>query len=160
MDKQSVLAFLDGLSEEEFVLHGSEHAYEYLIPSDPQQGHLIPEYDQVAVYGTCSVEIALLYAVIRTPTVDWGWRVIDDPFHPHILVVGPERLQISSGYVHLVRRSSFTDFVLNGLACLAYTPVKPERAIPVLPDILELLIKQRRIHVLSYEEYQNKHPST
>lgn len=159
MNAGSTLASLDGLSEEEFVLHGSRERHTYLIPQDPDQGHLIPEYDRVAVYGTCVVEIAVLYAMIRTSSQDWGWRLIDNGFTPHILVVGPARLHISSGYVHVVPRPAFTDFVLEGLACLAYRPVRPKEAIRVYPDLLELLVALKRIRVQSYEEYLQENPS-
>ena len=153
MHSASTLTFLDGLSEEEWVLHGSPNSCDYLWPSDPEQGHLIPEYNHKAVYGTCLVDIAVLYATIRTPSEDWGWRFIDDLYHPHILIVGPERLRVSQGYIHLVKRSAFIDFVLEGLTCLAYKEVKSEQEFIVYPSILELLIRQRRIVVMSYEEY-------
>lgn len=157
MDTLSALTFLDSLSEEEFVLHGSPDSHRYLVPSAPDQGHLIPEYNRMAVYGTGLVEIAVLYALIRTSSLDWGWRFVDDPFHPYILVVGPERLYIDTGYIHLVKRPAFTDCVLGGLTYLAYSKVKAEQEVPVYADMLENLIEQRRIAVLSYEEYSRKY---
>jgi hypothetical protein len=98
----------------------------------------------------------VLYATIRTPSADWGWRFMDIPYHPHILVVGPPRLHVGKGYIHLAERSAFTDFVLDGLTCLSYTEVKSKKEIPVYPDMLELLISKRRIVVMSYAEYQKQ----
>ena len=156
MHSASTLTTLDGLSEEEWVLHGSSYSCDCLWPSDPEQGHLIPEYNQKAVYGTCLVELAILYATIRTPKIDWGWQLVDNPRNPHILVVGPEYLHLSKGYVHLIGREAFTDFILEGLTCLSYTEVKPKKEVTVYPSMLQLLIKQRRIVVMSYEEYEHQ----
>lgn len=156
MHSASTLATLDGLSEEEWVLHGSSYSCDYFWPSDPHQGHLIPEYNRKAVYGTCLVELAVLYATIRTPSADWGWHLIDEPYHPHILVVGPPRLHVGGGYIHLAERSAFTDFVLDGLTCLSYTEVKSEKEILVYPSMLELLIKRWRIVVMSYADYERQ----
>lgn len=160
MNIVSALTLLDGLSENQFVLHGSPNQWELLIPQPPDQGHLISEYNRLAVYGTCVVEIAILYAVIRAPSSDWGWRLVEDSWHPHILVVGPGRLPVSSGYVHIAKRSAFADFVLEGLTCLAYTPVSIERTILIYPHILELLIDQRRIVVMDYEAYHKASKQT
>lgn len=156
MHSASTLTTLDGLSEEEWVLHGSPYSCDCLWPSDPHQGHLIPEYNRKAVYGTCLVELAVLYATIRTSSSDWGWRLIDEPYHPHILVLGPEHLHISKGYIHLIRREAFTEFVLEGLTCLSETEVKSSKEIVVYPSMLQLLIKQRRIVVMSYRDYERQ----
>jgi hypothetical protein len=152
----STLAILDGLSEEEWVLHGSRYSCDYIYPSAPHQDHLIPEYNCLAVYGTCVVEIAILYATIRTPSADWGWQLVDDPHHPHILVLGPENLHLSMGYIHLVKREEFPKFILGGLTCLSYNAVRSRREIAVYPNMLQLLVQHRRIVVMSYEEYERQ----
>lgn len=154
MTNKKTLASLDNLPEDLYALHGSAERHTVLFPAQPDQGHLIEEYNRLAVYGTLSVEVALLYAVIRAPSTDWGWRFIPDAFRPHFLVVGPTRLQISRGYVHLLNRGDFQDFVLDGLACLAYKTIMPLESREVPTNILELLIARGRIRVIDYETYR------
>jgi hypothetical protein len=156
MHSEATLATLDDLSEEDWVLHGSPYSCDNIQPADPHQDHLIPEFNRKAVYGTCLVELAVLYATVRAPRADWGWQLINEPEYPHIMVVGPERLRLSMGYVHLVKRNDFTEFILNGLTCLSYIEVKSRKEIAVYPSMLELLIKQRRIVVMSYAEYKKQ----
>ncbi len=147
MTNERAIDYLDGLSEDKFVLHGAHKEYDLLRPSQPDQPHLIPEYNQCAVYGTLFTEVALTYAVISEPRADWGWE-FDPDKKPHLFVDGPPCLHAGIGYIHILKRSDFTKIVAPGLVCLAFKEVVPVRVIAVQPNILELLQKQSRLQFL------------
>ena len=144
MTNERAIAYLDGLPADKLVLHGAHEEYDVLRPSQPNQSHLIPEYNQCAVYGTLFTDIALLHAVIRAPKTDWGWEV-DFEKTPYLTVRGPKRLPIGVGYIHILRQSDFTSIVEPGFSCLAFKEVVPIRVIAVWPNILELLHVLERV---------------
>lgn len=139
------LAILDGLSENEIVLHGSSAYHNILRPFLPVQNpYLIKEYGKKAVYGTLMTEIALLYAVIHEPQDQWGWT-IDPQTHPHLFVYGPKRMRAEKGHVYICSRRNFNTIVPPGLVCLSSKQVKPKRVLSVQPNILEVLLDTERL---------------
>lgn len=139
------LAILDGLSEEEYVFHGSPQAYDILRPQVPfQNQNLIEEYKRKGVHGTLMTEIALLYAVIHEPKDRWGWKIETEPF-PQLFVQGPRRMRGGRGFVHICKRTSFAITVPPGLVCVSTKLVKPKRILCVQPNILEVLMGMERL---------------
>ena len=147
MTNEQVIAYLDRLPADKLVLHASNEKHDILKPAYPEQAHLIPEYNQCAVYGTLFTEIALAYAVIHESRADWGWE-FDPDKKPHIFIEGPKYLRAGIGYVHILKRSDFTQVIEPGLVCLAFEEVVPRRVIEVQPNILEVLQSRRRIRFL------------
>ena len=144
---EQIIAYLDRLPADKLVLHGAQKEHKILKPAVPNQAHLIPEYNQRAVYGTLFTDIALVHAVIRSPKTEWGWK-FDPEKKPHLFVQGPEFLSIGMGYIHILKRSDFTQTVEPGLVCLAFQEVVPVRVLRVHPNILEVLHKSKRLQFI------------
>ena len=136
MNTKEVWRYLQRLSHEEFVLHGSPCLTEIL---EPRQAHCLDpdgkvdeEKSQLGVYASLWVRDAVVCAVVRNHT---GWKVSSDL---NTLTVFGDNVTLESGYLYVLPQKCFTR-LSNVFWFISKEPVKPLRFLPIGPDILKYL---------------------
>ena len=136
MNTKEVWRYLQRLSHEEFVLHGSPCLTEILEPKqakclDPD-GKLDEEKSQMGVYASLWVRDAVVCAIAHNYA---GWKVSSDL--KTFTVLG-ENVTLGSGYLYVLPQKNFTR-LSNVFWFISKAPAKPIRILPISPEILQYL---------------------
>lgn len=138
MSPAEILKYIQEISHEEFVLHGSQYFFESRVK--PHQaftpgGNSLN--NQHAIYARMLPHVALLHAIVRAKgnpaDSAIGWKIQQD----HIYVYG-RNIVFKPGYIYVLPRKLF-EVHRGGLVCVAYAPVRADRIIPVEPEILKII---------------------
>lgn len=129
MNDAETYAYLQGLSEETFVLHGSPYAFDVAEPRPAECGSGTEYKNRCAVYASITMFDPVIRAVIHGDT---GWRHANS----QIKIEG-EDLRLGEGYIYVLPRAAFEELD-NRFWFAAYEPVHPVEMIKIRPTILTL----------------------
>lgn len=135
----ALLARLENLPEDRYVLHGSPHKLSNILPRQTLMDGGIPEYQEYAIYGTQYVPVAVLYANIHVRRDWWGWSLDGEG----VLVIRSMPgvvITPQPGCIHLLPQAPFTKRVLKGMTCLAYEPLTPLEHVDAPVALFEHLV--------------------
>lgn len=145
MEPEEIFEFLRNLSETNFVLHGSPHLVDTVVPHQSTFDGGSSIHNECGIYGTLFVELALLYALIHEDNDAWGWKLDTDA--EQFLVKVPRKCKGGVGYVYVLPRFYFEKVVEGGSICIARKQIVPMVTIQIPAKMMLFLQREAKIRM-------------
>ncbi len=145
MRHEHLIRRLKKLPHKEFLMHGSGRRVrsQRVMPKKPRVVFRnSPELFRKRVYATPVIEIALLYAVIKSDHSAWDWCFIRKDGEIQLYCrVKKEPLVVRNGYIHILSRAEFRKKKV-GVIFSSDHPVSVAQTIRVSARIIGWLMKE------------------
>lgn len=153
MNEQDIYKYLIGIDHNKYVLHGSGEKMSTVKPTQGHHYRSVPELNQHAVYGTLSIDIAMLYAIIRGKR--WGWiTTYPDPNDSFRVQLPKQKngVRFSSGYLYILPKCSFVE--VSPFILYSYNEVTPSKILKISPQGTIRILKQNGVKFITFTPEQ------
>jgi len=130
------------IPHDEFLIHGSPHKLEVIEPRKAQFARN-PAFDQLGVYATNCIEIALVHALIHNESTQWGYA--RQPLSSFLYIEVPKNFMHGPGFVYLLPRQKFER--VASFTFVAREPIEPVEILSVDAEVLDELTDREAIEV-------------
>ncbi len=130
------------IPEDRYLLHGSPHKLETIEPRKADFEEK-PAFNQLGVYATNCVEIALAHALIHNESSEWGY--VRQPFSSFLQIYVPRYFLHGTGFIYVLPKEGFER--VASFTFIAREPIEPVEILPVDAEVLDELDDEEDIEV-------------